>query len=607
MKLLIALLLLPLFGFAGEQPNLLVIIADDCTYSDLGTYGGQAKTPNIDKLASEGLKFKHCYQAAPMCSPTRHCLYTGLYPVKSGAYPNHAYAREGTRSIAHYLGSAGYDVALSGKSHVAPKEVFPFQYSGKKNNPDFGAIDQMMASSKASGRPFCLFACSNEPHMPYNQGDPSAYPPDQVKLPPNFVDTPTAREQFSKYLAEITYYDWQVGELIGLLGKHGLAENTLVIVLSEQGSAFPFAKWTCYERGLQSGLIARWPGKIKPATTTDAMVEYVDIVPTLLEAAGTGRPGVLEGKSFIPVLMGEADEFKAFSYGIHTTRGIINGSPHYGIRTVRGKRYRYIRNLTPETKFQNTVFKHPYFLEWLAKAAAGDGHAKMITSNYSKRPAEELYDCDQDPWNLNNLAGAEQLAAIRSNLSKQLDDWMRQQGDQGQATELAANEHQARNRQRKKGAGKNIAAATQKFRVAGRIFAAPASWKKAQPASNMRKAQFAIGQTEIVFFYFGGGQGGGTQANVDRWMKQFEDLSGQESSSETLGTEKTKITTVTASGTYMSGPPFGQKVPKQNYALRGAIVELGDGPVFIKMTGPVKEVAKAAGDFDTTIRSAFKK
>jgi len=605
MKILIALLLLPLATFAAEKPNILVVIADDCTYSDLGVYGGQAKTPNMDKLATEGLKFSHCYQAAPMCSPTRHCLYTGLYPVKSGAYPNHTFAKEGTKSIAHYLGDVGYTVALSGKSHIAPREVFPFKQSGKKNNPDLEAIDELMAASKESGKPFCLFACSNEPHMPYNLGDASAYPPAKLELPPHYVDTPTTREQFSKYLAEITYFDWQVGELLKLLDKHGIADNTLVIVLSEQGNAFPFAKWTCYERGLQSGMIARWPGTIAPASATGAMVEYVDIVPTLLEATGTKIPKILEGKSFVGVLKGDAEAHKDFSFGIHTTNGIINGSPHYGIRSVRGKRYRYVRNLTPEVKFQNTVYQHPYYKEWLAKAAAGDEHAKKITGRYAIRSGEELFDCDKDPWNLNNLADDPKFADIKSNLSNKLDDWMKQQGDLGQATELNAREHQ------KRGRGKNkkktgAVEKTQKFEVATKSFAAPASWKKEQPTSTMRKAQFSTGETEIVFFYFGGGQGGGTQANVDRWLGQFQEPEGVSSSSEEVGKEKTKITTVAAKGTYMSGPPFGKKTPKSGYALRGAIIELSDGPVFAKMTGPAKEVTAATSSFDTMVRSAFK-
>ncbi|HBN74511.1 MAG TPA: sulfatase atsG, partial [Planctomycetaceae bacterium] len=134
---------------AAERPNLLFIIADDCTYRDLGCYGGEAQTPHIDALCNEGMKFTQCFQAAPMCSPTRHNIYTGLYPVKSGAYPNHTFAKAGTKSIVHYLKPLGYRVHLSGKTHIAPKEVFPFEYSSKKNNPDMQVIEQFFKECKA--------------------------------------------------------------------------------------------------------------------------------------------------------------------------------------------------------------------------------------------------------------------------------------------------------------------------------------------------------------------------------------------------------------------------------------------------------------------------
>ncbi|HYW79328.1 MAG TPA: sulfatase, partial [Thermoguttaceae bacterium] len=253
---------------SGEErttrPNFLFVIADDCTFRDIGCYGGQAHTPNIDRLASEGMRFTRCFQAAPMCSPTRHNIYTGLYPVKSGAYPNHTFAKPGTRSVVHYLEPLGYRVALSGKRHIGTREVFPFEFLGSGNNPDIGAIDTFLSECREKATPFCLFACSNEPHSPWNKGDASRYDPAKVKLPPYFVDTPTTRDDMSRYLAEITYYDGQVGECLDLLEKHDLAENTLVIVVSEQGSSFPFGKWTCYDTGLQSAMIVRWPGKVAP-------------------------------------------------------------------------------------------------------------------------------------------------------------------------------------------------------------------------------------------------------------------------------------------------------------------------------------------------------
>lgn len=431
----------------AKQPNLLFIIADDCTHRDIGCYGGQALTPNIDQLATEGMRFTQCFQAAPMCSPTRHNIYTGLYPVKSGAYPNHTFAKDGTKSVVHYLKPRGYRVALSGKTHIAPKEVFPFEYSGGKN-PDLKAVEKLFEESKDAGTPFCLFACSNEPHTPYTMGDPSKYDADKIELPANFVDTPETRAQYVKYLAEISYYDWQVGECLRLLDKHGHTDNTLVVVVSEQGSSFPFAKWTCYDSGLQSALIARWPGRIAKGTTSDAMVEYVDVLPTFLDAAGIEQPKVLDGRSFLPVLTGQETKHKDFVFGIMTTRGIINGSEHFGIRSVRSARYKYIVNLTPEVAFRNACVKSPSFVSWKAKAESGDAAAAEIVRRYQHRPAEEFYDVTTDTLEWKNVADDPKLAEVKAELKNQLAKWMTAQGDKGAQTEMEAKEHQGRNRKK---------------------------------------------------------------------------------------------------------------------------------------------------------------
>ena len=442
----------------SRKPNFLFVIADDMTHRDIGCYGGQAYTPNIDRLATEGMRFTKCFQAAPMCSPTRHNIYTGLYPVKSGAYPNHTFAKEGTKSIVHYLKKLGYRVGLSGKTHIAPREVFPFEYSGGKN-PDLGKIDTMFAECKKTDTPFCLFACSNEPHTPWDKGDKSRYPVDKIKLPSHFVDTPETREGMSRYLAEITYYDWQVGELLKLLEGHDLAANTMVMVVSEQGASLPFGKWTCYDTGLQSAMIVRWPGKVKAGVTTDAMVEYVDVLPTFVQAAG-GRPAqVLDGRSFVPVLTGKTTRHKERVFGLMTTRGIINGSDTFGIRSVRNARFKYIWNLTPEIPFRNACVKSKEFQSWIAAAEAGDKDAAEKVRRYQNRAGEELYDVTKDHLEWKNLAEDPKYAEVKSGLRAHLDDWMKQQGDRGQQTELAAMEHQGRNRKgknagAKKGKGK---------------------------------------------------------------------------------------------------------------------------------------------------------
>ena len=426
----------------AAKPNMVFIIADDCTFRDIGCYGGQAKTPNIDKLAKQGMRFTRCFQAAPMCSPTRHNIYTGLYPVKSGAWPNHTRAYPHVKSIVHHLKPLGYRVTQTGKTHINPREVFPFENFGGGKNPDMKYIDRLFAETAKGGKPFCLFACSNEPHSPWNKGDASAYPADKVKLPPYIVDTPRMRSDFSNYLAEITYYDSQVGEIVELLGKHGLSENTLLMVVSEQGNGFPFAKWTCYDHGLQSAMIVRWPNKVKAGSVTDAMVEYVDVASTFIDAAGGQPVSPVDGRSFLPVLRGKADTHKEHVFGIMTTRGIINGTDAYAIRSVRDTRYKLILNLNHKSKFTNACTKSPAFQSMVAKAAAGDATAKRLVHAYQHRPAVELFDMEKDPLEMNNLSGNTDYQKHVTRLRAKLEGWMKTQGDQGVETELKARERQ---------------------------------------------------------------------------------------------------------------------------------------------------------------------
>lgn len=437
-------------GDAAEKPNFVFIIADDCTFRDIGCYGGQAKTPNIDKLATEGMRFTHCFQTAPMCSPTRHNIYTGQYPVQTGAYPNHTQTYRKVKNITHYLPELGYRVALSGKKHIGPQDLFQFEYSGKNNNPDEQAIDELFADAAKTKTPFCLFACSNEPHSPWNKGDASAYPPESVELPPYIADTPVVRDLFSKYLAEVSYYDQQVGNILKLLKDHKLDENTLVIVVSEQGNSFPFAKWTCYDSGLQSAMIVRWPGKVKSNSISSAMVDYSDITPTFVEAAGGVPAQEIQGKSLLPLLFQKTDQHKEFVYGVMTTKGIINGTDAYPIRSIRSRDYKLILNLNHEVTFTNACTKSKEFQSMVAAAEAGDEQAKRLVDKYMHRPRLEFYDVQEDPLELKNLADQDVYASEIKKLEEQLQAWMKSQGDKGMETELAANSHIQRKKKKRK-------------------------------------------------------------------------------------------------------------------------------------------------------------
>lgn len=427
------------------RPNILVIMADDLTHSDIGCYGGKnIRTPHIDAIAQQGLRFSRAFQAAPMCSPTRHNLYTGLYPVRSGAYPNHAFAKKGTKSIAHYLQDSGYRVGLTGKTHIAPEASFPFDYMTKTRDPDPEALENFMLKDKT--QPFCAFVCFHEPHTPWDKGDPSGIDPDQLVLPPFLVDTDETRKRLTEYYAEIEYMDQSVGKVTALLERHHLAENTLLIFTSEQGNPLPFAKWTCYDQGLQTAFIARWPGHIAEGSTSDAMIEYVDVVPTLLEIAGTDQVDSLDGESFLPVLEGKKQSHKDYVFGIQTTRGISNGSEHYGIRSVRSEQYKYILNLTPEATFQNNLTEGKgdwtsFWPTWLSRAET-DSSAQNLVYRFQHRPGVELYDIVNDPYEMNNLAHLPEYDSVMRQLRAELDSWMEAQGDQGQATEMEALMHQ---------------------------------------------------------------------------------------------------------------------------------------------------------------------
>ena len=425
---------------AAEQPNIVFIIADDLTFTDISSYGGKnVDTPHIDSIGKEGMRFTRCFQASAMCSPTRHNIYTGLYPVKSGAYPNSTLAYEGTKSVAHYLGEAGYRVALTGKRHIWPPEVFPFEYLGA-GEPDLEALETFLARDKT--QPSCAFVCYNEPHTPWTKGDASQFDPDELELPPYFVDTPTTRKHLVDYYAEVKHLDDSVGDVIALIDRLGMRDNTLLIFVSEQGMAMPFAKWTCYDQGLQAAFVARWPGKIKAGSVSNAMVEYVDLLPTFIEAAGATPSPVLDGESFLPVLLGARDHHKDYVYALQTTRGINNGSDHYGIRSIRSHKYKLLINLSPDVPFQNNLTENKggwteFWPTWV-EAAKTDAFAKQTTQRYQWRPAEELYDIENDPYELNNLADEKKHQAVKKDLRLRLLRWMDEQGDLGQDTEMAA-------------------------------------------------------------------------------------------------------------------------------------------------------------------------
>ncbi|MES2437534.1 MAG: sulfatase [Verrucomicrobiota bacterium] len=424
------------------RPNILIIVADDCTYSDLPFHGGEnAKTPHLDKLAAQGMVFERAYVGMAMCSPSRSELYSGLMPARNGCAWNHGTSRPGTRSMPHHLGELGYRVGLTGKTHFKPSASYPFEpVPGFDDNcvrdptlpHDLGGVRRF--TTRDAAQPFCLVVALTEPHAPWVMGDPSAYPPRGLKLPPYLADTPRTRQDFSRYLAEITYMDSQVGELLDLVEKENLSGNTLVLFTSEQGAQFPGNKWTNWDSGLHTSVVVRWPGVVHPGSRTPALIQYADVLPSLVSiAGGKTAPETFDGTSFEAVLRGKSDTHRAFAHGMHNNHP---EGPPYPIRSVTDSSgWRYIRNLTPdrlyvERHLMGRTEHNAYWGSWLY-TAADNPRTLHLVERFLNRPAEELYHTARDRFEMTDLATDPAHAEVKARLAAELERHRSAQHDPG--------------------------------------------------------------------------------------------------------------------------------------------------------------------------------
>jgi len=433
-----ALFALPVAGQGpSPKPNIVIFLGDDLNYCDIGCYGNpDVKTPAIDRLASQGMRFTRAYTSTAMCGPTRMQLYTGIYPVRNGGFPNHSSVKVGTKSIVHHLTEQGYRVALSNKSHVGPKESFPFEII---RGMDVEGWREFMTRDR--DQPFCIAICSSQPHEPWDHGDAAQYKPHQVTVPPFMFDNQETREALCRYYAEVTYLDEELDSCLKILAKEELEPNTLVLFSSEQGAGVPNSKWTCYELGLRVALVARWPDMIMAGSNTNAMINYVDVVPTLLDLLGCdARQYDFDGSSFKDVLLGKSDVHNRVAFGVHTQTNAI-GAPEtgYPVRSVRNDRFKYIVNENSNVMFSDHIVvadPERFFFSWRAAADGGNLQAKKLVDKYLFRPVEELYDLEQDPYEFNNLIASPEYSATVEELKQELKKWMVQQGDLGHETEL---------------------------------------------------------------------------------------------------------------------------------------------------------------------------
>jgi uncharacterized sulfatase len=216
-----------------------------------------------------------------------------------------------------------------------------------------------------------------------------------------------------------------------VLKDAGVYDNTIVIFTSEQGSQFPYCKWTNYENGVHTGFIVRWKGVTKPGTRTDALIQYADLLPTLLDAIG-GEAGGFDGTSFLPVLKGESDKHRKYAYSMHNN---FPEGPPYSIRSITDGTFHYILNLNHQNMYiEKHLMGRPdhtsYWPSWMLNITDSDRNFNLV-SGYMLRPKEELFEPGKDKYERNNLAGKLDYNEIKKHLAKELNNWMKQEGDPG--------------------------------------------------------------------------------------------------------------------------------------------------------------------------------
>jgi len=425
------------------KPNIVLFVADDLGIWDTSPYGNKVvRTPHLDRLAKESLRFTRAFANSPTCVPSRAVLYTGLQPIRNGAYVNHSQCRTDIRSLPHYFGELGYATAQAGKQHFNPKSVFPFERvqnsevvePGFEKNPGLNtdlntaAVDEWL-SGVSKDKPFFLVVADHSPHVVWVEK--AEYKPEEVDIPPNHIDTPDYRRARARYYTDVTKMDANVGRVLESLKKYGLDQNTVFIFTSDQGPQWPFAKWNVYDAGLRAPLLVRWPGRVKLGVT-EAMVSHVDLLPTLIEAAGDKIPDGLDELSYLRVLDGRAKSHSEYVFALHTQDGVMNRTPQRSVRTTR---YKYILNLSPEIEYTTHIDKatyhdggREYWPSWEAKAKT-DPRAAEILKRYHQRPREEFYDVAADPHETRNLINDRKHVETINDLRARLAAWRKQQGD----------------------------------------------------------------------------------------------------------------------------------------------------------------------------------
>ena len=421
------------------RPNILFAIADDWGWPHASAYGDPVcKTPTFDRVAKEGIFFKHAFISSPSCTPSRNAILTGQQFFRLGGGANlHSVLDTKHQSFVHILGKAGYQTGhmrkMWGPGDASNWEVHP---AGDKFKNFVDFLEQ-----RDSSKPFCFCFGANDPHRGYKKGSgkESGLDLSKIKLFGCFPDSETIRSDVADYYFEVQRFDREVGEALRKLEEMGELENTIVVVTGDHGMPFPRCKSNLYDSGARVPMAVRWPKHIKAGRTCEEFVSTTDLAPTFLEAAGVAIPEEMTGKSWLSIfdnVESSADRsFVIFGKERHVPSQEAPDVGGFPMRAIRTADFLLIENFRPD-RWPNGTPNYqkaqiPY--AWYADTDSGptksyivdnrdkdESHQRAWQLCFGKRPRLELYDVGIDPEQLNNVAENPEYLKALSQLRKKL-------------------------------------------------------------------------------------------------------------------------------------------------------------------------------------------
>ncbi len=443
----------------ARRPNILWISTEDIS-PDLGCYGDSyAVTPNVDRLAAQGVRYTNAFATAPVCAPSRSAIITGMYPTTIGSMHmrSKAVPPAGVKAFTEYLRAAGYYCTNNSKTDYnfeAPPANRPpdtvwdessntahWRNRSDKSQPFFAVFNIMVTHESQVRVPDAQYRQNTAALKPEQFHDPA-----KASLPPYYPDTSLVRKDWARYYDNITAMDYIVADILKQLDDDGLADNTVVFFWGDHGRGLPRSKRFVYDSGLRVPLIVRWPGRIQPGSVNDELVCLFDLGPTALSLAGAPIPAHMQSQAILGAQKKPPRQY-AFAH-----RDRMDES-YDMMRSVMDKRYHYIRNFHPDRPYAQYIDyleEMPTMKEW---RRLYKDHMNALNPNYgavlnpaqlrflaAEKPPEELYDVKADPHEINNLAGSPQYQAILKEMRAALDKWRKETKDLGDVPEMELRE-----------------------------------------------------------------------------------------------------------------------------------------------------------------------